>query len=178
MYLLDTRWQQMHNAMRVREGTVTITGSHPHSRWSLCAQGHRMLSQYQASYPAILDIAIYLSLTKLRIRKIKGLLALPWLHLSSALGAGKAGQARGGERRRDALRDRRLGKLMAKQEGLRAAVCATPSRHAQGARDSMHWRQLRRPNHMRLGAYGPAPWGVGLQRASDGGGFCQSPRLA
>ena len=29
MYLLDTRWQQMHNAMRVREGTVTITGSHP-----------------------------------------------------------------------------------------------------------------------------------------------------
>jgi hypothetical protein len=32
MYLIDTRWQQMHNAMRVREGTVTITGSHSHSR--------------------------------------------------------------------------------------------------------------------------------------------------
>jgi len=55
----------MHNAMRVREGTVTITGSHPHSRWSLCAQGHSILSQYQASYPAILDIATYLSLNKL-----------------------------------------------------------------------------------------------------------------
>src|SRR5438132_6875968 len=65
MYLLDTRWKQMHNAMRVREGTVTITGSHPHSRWSLCAQGHSILSQYQASYPAILDIATYLSLNKL-----------------------------------------------------------------------------------------------------------------
>src|SRR5262249_47493962 len=38
---------------------------HPHSRWSFCAQGHRMLSPYQASYPAILDIATYLSLTKL-----------------------------------------------------------------------------------------------------------------
>jgi hypothetical protein len=55
----------MHNAMRVREGTVTITGSHPHSRWSLCAQGHSILSQYQASYPAILDIATSLSLNKL-----------------------------------------------------------------------------------------------------------------
>src|SRR6266446_6023477 len=33
---------------------------------------------------------------ELRIRKIKGLLALPWLHLTSALGAGKAVQARGG----------------------------------------------------------------------------------
>src|SRR5262249_26249592 len=55
MYLLDTRWKPMHNAMRVREGTVTITGSHPHSRWSLCAQGHSILSQYQALYPAILD---------------------------------------------------------------------------------------------------------------------------
>jgi len=44
MYLLDTRWKQMHNAMRVREGTVTITGSHPHSRWSLCAQVHSILS--------------------------------------------------------------------------------------------------------------------------------------
>jgi hypothetical protein len=55
----------MHNAMRVREGTVTITGSHPQSRWSLCAQGHSILSQYQASYPAILDIATYLSLNKL-----------------------------------------------------------------------------------------------------------------
>src|SRR6516165_66417 len=55
----------MHNAMRVREGTVTITGSHPHSRWSFCAQGHRMLSHYQASYPALLDIATSLSLTKL-----------------------------------------------------------------------------------------------------------------
>src|SRR6266478_1361164 len=65
MYLLDTRWKQMHNAMRMREGTVTITGSHPHSRWSLCAQGHSILSQYQASYPAILDIATYVSLNKL-----------------------------------------------------------------------------------------------------------------
>jgi hypothetical protein len=65
MYLLDTRWQQMHNAMRMREGTVTITGSHPHSRWSFCAQGHSMLSQYQASYPAILDLATSLSLNKL-----------------------------------------------------------------------------------------------------------------
>ena len=55
----------MHNAMRVREGTVTITGSHPHSRWSLCAQGHRMLSQYQAYYPALWDIATSLSLKKL-----------------------------------------------------------------------------------------------------------------
>jgi len=45
-----------------------------------------------------------------RIRKIKGLLALPWLPLSSALGAGKAVQARGGERRRDALGDSRVGK--------------------------------------------------------------------
>jgi hypothetical protein len=69
MYLLDTRWQQMHNAVRVREGTVTITGSHPHSRWSLRAQGHCILSQYQASYPAILDIATYLSLNKLLGRK-------------------------------------------------------------------------------------------------------------
>ena len=51
--------------MRVREGTVMITGSHPHSRWSLCAQGHSLLSQDQASYPAILDIATYLSLNKL-----------------------------------------------------------------------------------------------------------------
>src|SRR5262249_34907173 len=65
MYLLDTRWQQMHNAMHVREGTVTITGSHPHSRWSFCAQGRGSLSQYQASYPALLDIATSLSLTKL-----------------------------------------------------------------------------------------------------------------
>src|SRR5262252_3946143 len=65
MYLLDTRWKQMHNAMRVREGTVTITGNHPHSRWSLCVQGHSILSQYQASYPAILDIATSLSLNKL-----------------------------------------------------------------------------------------------------------------
>src|SRR5215470_18058948 len=65
MYLLDTRWKQMHNAMRVREGTVTLTGSHPPSRWSFCAQGHSMLSQYQALYPAILDIATYLSLNKL-----------------------------------------------------------------------------------------------------------------
>jgi hypothetical protein len=72
MYLLDTRWQQMHNAMRVREGTVTITGSHPHSRWSLCAQGHRMLSQYQASYPAILDIATSLSLKKLFGQQLLG----------------------------------------------------------------------------------------------------------
>src|SRR5215831_18835220 len=55
----------MHNARRVREGTVTITGSHPHSRWSFCAQGHRILSPYQASYPAILDIATSLSLKKL-----------------------------------------------------------------------------------------------------------------
>ena len=37
--------------MRVREGTVTVTGSHPHSRWSLGAQGHSILSSYQASYP-------------------------------------------------------------------------------------------------------------------------------
>src|SRR5262249_40990785 len=58
--LLDTRWQQRHNARRVRAGTVTITGSPPPSRWSFCAQGHRMLSHYQASYPAILDIATYL----------------------------------------------------------------------------------------------------------------------
>jgi len=65
MYLLDTRWKQMHNAMRVREGTVMITGSPPHSRWSFCAQGHSILSHYQASYPAILDIATYLSLNKL-----------------------------------------------------------------------------------------------------------------
>jgi hypothetical protein len=55
----------MHNAMCVREGTVTITGSHPHSRWSLCAQRHSILTQYQAEYPAILDIATYLSLNKL-----------------------------------------------------------------------------------------------------------------
>ena len=65
MYLLDTRWKQMHNALRVREGTLTHTGSHPHSRWSFCAQGHSMLSPYQASYPAILDIATSLSLKKL-----------------------------------------------------------------------------------------------------------------
>src|SRR4030095_7981734 len=65
MYLLDTCWKQRHNAIRVREGTVTITGSHPHSRWSFCAPRHSILSQYQASYPAILDIATYLSLHKL-----------------------------------------------------------------------------------------------------------------
>src|SRR5215471_17841711 len=65
IHLLDTRWKQMHNAMRVREGTVTITGSHPHSRWSFCAQGHSILSPYQASHPAILDMATSLSLTKL-----------------------------------------------------------------------------------------------------------------
>jgi hypothetical protein len=65
MYLLDTRWKQMHNAMRVREGTVTITRSHPHSRWSFCAQGHSILSQYQASYAAILAIATSLSLNTL-----------------------------------------------------------------------------------------------------------------
>jgi hypothetical protein len=65
IYLLDTRWKQMHSTLRVREGTVTITGSHPHSRWSLCAQGHSILSQYQASYPAILDIATYVSLNTL-----------------------------------------------------------------------------------------------------------------
>jgi hypothetical protein len=51
--------------MRVREGTGTITGSHPHRRWSLCAQGHSSLSQFQAEYPAILDIATSLSLHKL-----------------------------------------------------------------------------------------------------------------
>src|SRR5215831_3427953 len=65
IYLLDTRWKQMHNAMRVREGPVTSTGSPPHSRWSLRAQGYSMLSQYQASYPAILDIATDVSLNKL-----------------------------------------------------------------------------------------------------------------
>src|SRR5215831_18183406 len=65
IYLIDTRWKQMHNAMRVREGPVTITGSHPHSRRSLCVQGHRMLSHYQASYPARLDMATSLSLNKL-----------------------------------------------------------------------------------------------------------------
>jgi hypothetical protein len=62
----------MHNAMRVREGTVASTGSHPHSRWSLCAQGHSSLSQYQASYPAILDIATYLSLKKLFGQQLLG----------------------------------------------------------------------------------------------------------
>ena len=51
--------------MRVREGTVMLTGSPPHSLWSLCAQRHRILSQYQASYPALLDIAASLSLNKL-----------------------------------------------------------------------------------------------------------------
>jgi hypothetical protein len=51
--------------MRRREGAVTITGSHPHSRWSFCAQGHRMLSPYQASYPALWDMATSLSLKKL-----------------------------------------------------------------------------------------------------------------
>src|SRR5215813_13927915 len=111
-----------------------------------------------------------------RIRKIKGLLALPRLHLSSALGAGKAVQTRGGERRRDALGDRRLGKSMTKQESTRAAVCATPSRRAQGPRDSMRWRRLRRPSHMRLGECGQAQWGVGLQRVSDGGGWIGSPK--
>jgi hypothetical protein len=55
----------MHNAMRVREGTVIITGSPPRSRWSFWAQGHSILSQYQASYPAILDITTSLSLKKL-----------------------------------------------------------------------------------------------------------------
>jgi hypothetical protein len=55
----------MHNAICAREGTVTITGSHPHSRWSLSAQGHSILSQYQALYPAILDIATSLSLNTL-----------------------------------------------------------------------------------------------------------------
>jgi len=56
--------------MRVREGTGTIMGSHPHSRWSVGAQGHHMLSPYQASYPAILNIATSMSLKKLLGRNI------------------------------------------------------------------------------------------------------------
>jgi hypothetical protein len=62
----------MHNAMRVREGTVASTGSHRHSRWSLCAQGHSILSQYQASYPVILDIATSVSLKKLFGQQLLG----------------------------------------------------------------------------------------------------------
>ena len=50
--------------MRVREGTVTITGSPPHSRWSFCAPGHRMLSHYQAAYPALWDSATSVSLNE------------------------------------------------------------------------------------------------------------------
>src|SRR5207248_10848943 len=40
-------------------------------------------------------------------KKNKGLLALPWPHLSNAPGAGKAVQAGGGERYRSALGDSR-----------------------------------------------------------------------
>jgi hypothetical protein len=43
---------------------------------------------------------------------------------------------------RDALRDSRLCKSMATQEGTCATVCATPSRRAQGLRDRIRWRQL------------------------------------
>jgi hypothetical protein len=35
------------------------------SRWSCGAQGHRIVSEYQSEYPAILDIATDLSLNKL-----------------------------------------------------------------------------------------------------------------
>ena len=55
----------MHNAMRVREGTVTLMGSHPHSRWSFWAQGRSMLSHYQASYPALWEMATSVSLNTL-----------------------------------------------------------------------------------------------------------------
>jgi len=113
-----------------------------------------------------------------RIRKIKGLLALPRPHLASAPGAGEAVPAEGGERRRDALGDSRLGKSMATQEGIGAAVCATPSRRAQSLRDLLRWRQLRRPSHRWLGEDGQARWGVGPLQVSDGGGFCGSPRPA
>src|SRR2546428_4861448 len=98
-----------------------------------------------------------------RIRKIKGLLALPRPHLSSAPGAGEAVPAEEGERRRAAVGDSRRGKSMGTQEGTGAAVCATPSRRAQGLRDLIRWRQLRRPSHMRLGEYGQALWRVDLQ---------------
>jgi hypothetical protein len=91
-----------------------------------------------------------------RIRKIKGLLALSRPYLSSAPGAGEAAQAGGGERRRGALGDSRLGKSMATQEGARSAVCALPSRRAQGQRDSTRRRRLRRPSHRWLGEYGQA----------------------
>ena len=114
----------------------------------------------------------------LRIRKIKGLLALPRPHLSSAPGAGEVVQAEEGERHRDALGDSRLGKAMATQAGTCAAVCATPSRRAQGLRELIHWRQLRRPSHRWLGEDGPARWEVGLQSVSDGGGSYKSPRPA
>jgi hypothetical protein len=75
-------------------------------------------------------VCLLLKLT--RIRKIKGLLALPRLHLASVPGASEAAQAGGGERCRGAVGDSRLGNAMAKEEGTRAAVCAIPSRRAHG----------------------------------------------
>src|SRR5438445_9359689 len=91
-----------------------------------------------------------------RIRKIKGLLALPWPHLSNAPGAGKAVQAGGGERYRSALGDSRWGKAMATQEGTRAAVCPPSSRRTQGQRDPTRWRRLRPPSRTVLGGSGQA----------------------
>jgi hypothetical protein len=76
-------------------------------------------------------LALTLAAAK-RIRKIKGLLALPRLHLASVPGASEAAQAGGGERCRGAVGDSRLGNAMAKEEGTRAAVCAIPSRRAHG----------------------------------------------
>jgi hypothetical protein len=70
--------------MRVRAGTVTITGSYPHRRWSFCAQGHRMLSQYQASYPAILDMATSVSLTKLLCRSLQLISLHAWRRTQEA----------------------------------------------------------------------------------------------
>ena len=81
----------------------------------------------------------------MRIRKINGLLALPWPHLTSAPGAGEAAPAGGGERSRGACGDSRLGKSMATQEGTRTAVCAIPPPHVRSVRAHARRRGLRQP---------------------------------
>ena len=108
----------------------------------------------------------------MRIRKINGLLVLPRLHFSSTPSAGEAVQTEEGERSRGALGDSRLGKLMATQEGTRAAVCTTsPRPHV--SYETTRRRGLMPPSHMVLGGNGQEQWEGGLQRASDGGESCE-----
>jgi hypothetical protein len=98
----------------------------PSRRAGAASSSRRARARARADEEAIAAIA------EARIRKIKGLLALPRLHLASVPGASEAAQAGGGERCRGAVGDSRLGNAMAKEEGTRAAVCAIPSRRAHG----------------------------------------------